>query len=39
MFRKGERIKVRGFRTLTIGDANPHPALSLTKGEAEEGPK
>jgi hypothetical protein len=37
MFRKGERIKVRSFPGRRIGDANPHLALSLAKGEAEEG--
>jgi hypothetical protein len=38
-FRKGERMKVRGFRAYRINDANPHPTLSLAKGEAEEGSK
>jgi hypothetical protein len=39
MFRKGEKMKLRGFRARTVGDANPHPTLSLAKGEAEEASK
>jgi hypothetical protein len=31
---EGERIKVRGFFTLIIKLPNPHPTLSLGKGEA-----
>jgi hypothetical protein len=31
---KGERIEVRGFNMLP-GQINPHPALSLVKGEAK----
>ena len=35
LFREGERMKVRGFSDgdVTTG-RNPHPALSLAKGEA-----
>jgi hypothetical protein len=32
---KEERIKVRGFQH--AGDANPHPDLSLAKGEVKDG--
>jgi hypothetical protein len=31
---KGERIEVRGYLILIIKVANPHPPLSLGKGEA-----
>ena len=31
---KGERIEVRGALILIIKVANPHPTLSLEKGEA-----
>lgn len=31
---KGERIEVRGSLILIINVANPHPTLSLGKGEA-----
>ena len=31
---KGERIEVRGSLILLINVANPHPTLSLGKGEA-----
>jgi len=34
-----DRMKVRGFPARRIGGANPHPTLSLAKGEAEEGSK
>jgi hypothetical protein len=34
-FREGERIEVRGFPAHNATDANPHPALSLAKGEAK----
>ena len=30
-------MKVRVSKYVRIGDSNPHPALSLAKGEAEEG--
>jgi len=33
-FGEGERIEVRGF-TLGITSQNPHPPLSLRKGEAD----
>ncbi len=32
---KGERIEVRGSLILIIKVANPHPTLSLGKGEAD----
>jgi len=34
-FRQGERIKVRGSPAARIRKANPHPTLSLAKGEAD----
>src|SRR4029077_8678291 len=33
-FSEGERIEVRGFRHRVSTQTNPHPALSLEKGEA-----
>ena len=33
---RGERIKVRGFSTNAAARRNPHPTLSLEKGEATE---
>ena len=33
---KGERIEVRGFGLQGDSEANPHPNLSLAKGEATE---
>jgi hypothetical protein len=33
---KAERIKLKGVPAHQIGDANPHPTLSLAKGQAEE---
>ena len=38
-FSKGERIKVRGFLLDVTTERNPHPALSLGKGEAENDAK
>ena len=34
----GERIEVRGLFMLTIKSPNPHPTLSLAKGEANISP-
>src|SRR5438876_9901022 len=34
--REGERIEVRGFSREAAASQNPHPALSLEKGEAKE---
>src|SRR6266705_2230031 len=38
-FSKGERIEVRGFLLDVTTKRNPHPALSLGKGEAENDAK
>jgi hypothetical protein len=35
---EGERIEVRGSFMLTIKPPNPHPTLSLAKGEANISP-
>jgi hypothetical protein len=35
---EGERIEVRGSFMLTIKSPNPHPTLSLEKGEANISP-
>jgi len=35
-FQQGERIKVRGSPAARISKVNPHPTLSLAKGEAKE---
>ena len=32
---EGERTKVRGFSPSRISHLNPHPTLSLAKGEAD----
>jgi hypothetical protein len=35
-FREGERTKVRGSSVPRISEINPHPTLSLAKGEAKD---
>jgi hypothetical protein len=35
---EGERIEVRGSFMLTVKSPNPHPTLSLAKGEANISP-
>jgi len=33
---EGERIKVRGSSPFRVSHRNPHPTLSLAKGEADD---